>query len=179
MSKLIVLLVFVFTSYLSFPNTPNLFARVTLSDEKKDGYGVEMYYLLPQMALLQEQAQKIEQPTERNLLSIFGIPLVETGSGFDPCIREKPHFTNADLFKGGKVYGLEINRLRMTVTLAYWEVNYCKFDLDVKYWNSYDIHFAQAIVINKRLKRHNIEEEDKIHLENVMEILSDKNGGDK
>jgi len=148
MKKILVILLF---SYSNNCYSQQLLMKVELESKTKVGWGVEMYYLFDSISQLKNELSKIAYFTEPDLLNGFSKPLVEPLSVLDveKCFPfDNLQKENTNFLKKYRKSMVEKGNLIASISISYVSVEYCMFDLYIRYWaGGYNIWSKKAAVI--------------------------------
>lgn len=145
MKKLIITPIFLFIVFNCF--SQQLLVKITMKSKTKIGYGVEMYYVLNSANDFISGISNITKFTEREILNAFEYPLVEPGLSAGNCEQfDKLQKKNSDFMHTPKNIVLAKNEWDVSISVSFVFVEYCVFEMPVRYW-SYDVHFKKAAVV--------------------------------
>lgn len=151
-----------------------LLVKIAMENKSKIGYGVEMFYVFDNADEFKSNISNISKFTEREILNAFNLPLVEPGLSAGNCEPfDKLLKKNSDFIQKPKNIVLAKTEWDVSISVSFVFVEYCVFDLPVRYW-SYDVHFKKAAVITAyRRHRKKISQTTLNDIENLFNKLPD------
>lgn len=131
-----------------------IIVKIVIEDTKRDGYGVEMFYLFEDKNDFKKSISKINSITEREILNAFDIPLVEPNESLGKCQDiDTLQKRNIDFLRKRRKTKIENGDTKILISISPISVDYCEFILTNKYWGSYDVNFKKAaVIINNKNK---------------------------
>ncbi|QTY27308.1 hypothetical protein [Flavobacterium sp. CS20] len=125
-----------------------IIVSIVLEDTKREGYGVEMFYLFEDKNDFKKSVSKLNSITEREILNAFDMPLVEPNESLGKCQDiDTLQKRNIDFLRKSRKTKIEKRNIKILISVSPVSVDYCEFILTNKYWGSYDVNFKKATVI--------------------------------
>lgn len=149
-----------------------IIVSIALEDAKRDGYGVEMFYLFEDKNDFKKSISKMNSITEREILNAFDIPLVEPNESLGKCQDiDTLKKSNIDFLRKSRKIKIEKRNIKILISVSPISVDYCEFILANKYWGSYDVNFKKAAVIIASKNKGCSKRISKCYMKEIKEML--------
>src|SRR5690606_3719245 len=150
--------------------------HLSLRDDTKVGYGVDLYYYTSSVDSLVNRWNDAGDIDKRELLEGIGLPVLRLYDIVDTCqCCTEYDFDVSRFFRKHKSKILTVDKSTVRVQLNFIKVDYidvCAIKLKRNIWSGY--YFDKAVFINSPVKRKKIVRNELNSLESLQEIISAK-----
>lgn len=160
----------------AFSTRGQYITHVSLRDDTKVGYGVDMYYYISSVDSLVNRLNDAGDIDKRELLEGIGLPVLSLYDIVDSCqCCTEYDFDVSSFFRKYKFKNLTVDKGTVRVQLNFIKVGYidvCTIKLKRNIWSGY--YFDKAVFINSPVKRKKIVRKELNNLELLQKIITEK-----